>query len=92
MSEQLLSFGDSDRIGRVAMVDTSRLFVDVEDHALLTQASVGQLVAVQGQTQQEYLIGLIERVTRDVGQSVLLEEEDESGTIPIGSGDRKSVV
>lgn len=86
MSEQLLSFTDSDRIGRVAMVDTSRLFIDVEDHALLTQASVGQLVAVQGQTQQEYLIGLIERVTRDVGQSVLLEEEDESGNIPIGSG------
>lgn len=85
MSDVALKFESSDRIGRIIMVDTGRVFIDVEDHSLLTSVSVGQLMAVQGQTQQEYLVGLIERVTRDIGNALLLEEESESGEVPFGT-------
>ena len=66
------------------MVDTGRVFIDVEDHALLTRLSVGNLVALQGQTQQEYLVGIVERITRSTQEELLEEEEDEEGNISVG--------
>ncbi len=85
MSKPALNFQDSDRIGRVAAVDTSRVVVTAEDHALLTRSGVGNLVAIRGSTQQEYLIGMIERVTRTVTEEILLENEDDKGNIPFGN-------
>jgi len=84
-SEPSLNFENAVQIGRVAMVDTSRLFITVEDHNLLTQAAVGQLVAIQGQTQHEFLIGLIERVTRDIGERIGLDDEDETGELQLST-------
>ena len=84
MTKPTLEFTDSDRIGRVTWVDTSRVYIDVEDHELLTQVLVGNLVAVRGRTAHEYLIGITERVTRQVGEQPMLEDEDEEGVVPIG--------
>lgn len=84
MTEPALIFEDADRVGRVASVDTSRVFIDVEDHQLLTRISVGNLIAVTGQTAQEYLVGLVERVTRQLREELLLDEEDQDGNVPFG--------
>ena len=84
MTEPILSFTDATRVGKVASVDTSKVFVDVENHALLTRVSVGNLLAVQGTTAQEFLIGIVERVTRQMKEEALLEQEDEQGNVPIG--------
>ena len=69
MSETpVLTFGQPNRLGKVASVDTSRVLIAVENAALLPRAAVGSLVAIQGVTAQEFLIGMTERVTRQLSE------------------------
>lgn len=62
----VLAFEAPNKLGRVASVDTSRVLIAVENAALLPRAAVGSLVAIQGTTAQEFLIGMTERVTRQL--------------------------
>ena len=62
----ILTFGENDKIGTVASVDTSRVLIAVANAALLPRAAVGTLIAIQGTTAQEFLIGMTERVTRQL--------------------------
>jgi DNA helicase HerA-like ATPase len=67
MSEApMLVFESAALLGKVVSVDTSRVLIAVENALLLPRASVGSLVAIQGATAQEYLIGMTERVTRQL--------------------------
>jgi len=63
---KILIFDQSNRLGKVASVDTSRVLIAVENATLLPRAAVGSLVAIQGATAQEFLIGMTERVTRQL--------------------------
>lgn len=85
MNTPLISFQDADRVGRVAAVDTSRVIITAEDHALLTRSGVGQLVAIRGATQQEFLIGMVERVTRTLGETLLWDKPEAGGEVPTSS-------
>lgn len=78
MTEAALQFAQDDRIGRVASVDTSRVAVSVTNSALLTQIGIGQLVAIRGATEREYLISITERVTRSMREE-LPDLEDAAG-------------
>lgn len=62
----ILKFEAASKIGRVASVDTSRVVILVENSTLLPRAAVGSLVAIQGVTAQEFLIGMTERVSRQL--------------------------
>jgi uncharacterized protein len=62
----ILTFDAPNKLGKVASVDTSRVLIAVENAALLPRAAVGSLVAIQGTTAQEFLIGMTERVTRQL--------------------------
>ncbi len=62
----LLTFDATNKLGMVASVDTSRVLIAVENAALLPRAAVGSLIAIQGTTAQEFLIGTTERVTRQL--------------------------
>jgi hypothetical protein len=67
MSDEIaLVFSDDLKLGKVAAVDTSRVLVAVENSVLLPRAAVGSLCAIQGATKQEFLIGVTERVTRQL--------------------------
>lgn len=67
MSEAtVLKFDASSKLGQVTAVDTSRVLIAVENATLLPRAAVGSLVAIQGTTAQEFLIGMTERVTRQL--------------------------
>ncbi|HUZ94377.1 MAG TPA: ATP-binding protein [Edaphobacter sp.] len=67
MSEAtVLTFDAPSKLGKVAAVDTSRVLIAVENAILLPRAAVGSLVAIQGTTAQEFLIGMTERVTRQL--------------------------
>ncbi len=77
MTEAALQFSESDRIGRVASVDTSRVAVDVTNSVLLTRIGIGQLIAIRGATEQEYLIAMTERVTRSTREDFQEQVEDE---------------
>ena len=86
MSEAALDFAASDHIGRVVSVDTSRVLINVSDSVLLTSIGIGQLLAIKGTTQQEFLIAITEKVTRTLGMELSPEAEtgdDESlSTVP----------
>lgn len=70
MTEAALQFTDDDRIGRVASVDTTRVAVDVTNSILLTRIGIGQLIAIRGTTEREYLIAMTERVTRSMREEL----------------------
>jgi uncharacterized protein len=61
-----LSFDATSKLGKVVAVDTTRVLIEVENSILLPRAAVGSLCAIQGTTAQEYLIGMTERVTRQL--------------------------
>jgi uncharacterized protein len=77
MIEAALQFSDADVIGRVGSVDTSRVAIDVTNSNLLTRIGIGQLIAIRGATEREYLIAITERVTRSIRDN--LPSIDESG-------------
>lgn len=91
MTVQVFEFTDSEQLGRVAGVDTSRVLVDVDDHSLVTRMSVSNLIAVQGATANEYLIGIVDRIVRSTRQEALFEEESDAGDIPIGDAENDLV-
>ncbi|WP_054312001.1 ATP-binding protein [Mesorhizobium sp. 1M-11] len=70
MTDAALQFSEDDKIGRVASVDTSRVAIDVANSQLLTRIGIGQLVAIRGATEREYLISMTERVTRTVREEL----------------------
>lgn len=72
-----LQFEQPDHIGRVASVDTSRVAVDVTNSALLTRIAIGGIIAIRGSTEQDFLIGITERVTRSSRDSFAPTEGDD---------------
>lgn len=84
MVSKTLKFEAKDRLGRVVMVDTSRVLISVDEHQQMTSIAVGNLIAIQGRMASEFLIGIIERVTRSISEKLLLEETEDDGLIPLG--------
>lgn len=75
MTEEVLDFPAEDSLGRVFRVDTSSVWAEATDHERLTRIGVGSLIAFQGSNSSEYLIGMLDRVTRD------LQEEDRKSVV-----------
>jgi len=73
-----LQFTEAELLGKVAAVDTSRVSVDVSNSILLTRIGIGNLIAIRGSTEREYLIAITERVTRSM-RDELPEELPEVG-------------
>lgn len=67
---KVLAFDETTKLGKVAAVDTTRVLVAVENSILLPRAAVGSLCAIQGTTAQEFLIGMTERVTRQLREQI----------------------
>lgn len=78
--EYVISTKDECYIGRVATVDTNRVLIVAESPEIIQALTVSDLVAIQGNTPQEYLIGIIEKVKRSIGTPLLIDSEthDES--------------
>lgn len=79
MTEPALQFSEEEKIGRVASVDTSRVAVDVTNSVLLTRIGIGQLIAIQGSTEREFLIAITERVNRSIREELPPAEELQEG-------------
>ena len=85
MPTNAMSFESSesrDRIGRVMSVDTMRVFIQVDDHELLKRVMVGNLIAVQGSTGHQFLISIVERITRLPADSIAFSEVSDDETAP----------
>ena len=76
MPTATMSYEVSEAIGRVMSVDTMRVFIHVHDHELLKKVMVGNLIAVQGATGHQFLISIVERITR-LPVDVIPNEEPE---------------
>ncbi len=81
MTTTALQFSESEHLGRVAAVDTSKILIAVDEPSLVTRVGVGNLVAVRGATELEYLIGITERVTRTLREEMLEEDVEDKETL-----------
>lgn len=75
-----LDFDVSEALGSAFRVDTGSVWAEAVDHDMITKVGVNSLIAFQGSTSSEYLIGILDRVTRDLYDEALDEvgENDES--------------
>ena len=76
-----LQFANAELLGKVIAVDTSRVIIDVSNSVLLTSLGIGNLIAIRGSTEREYLIAVTERVTRSIRDDLpedLPEEGEET--------------
>lgn len=70
----IFNFEDSSSIGTVFSVDTATLIIKVDELEKLRKLQVNHLVAIQSSKAGQFLIGLINRITRKVS-----DEEQPSG-------------
>ena len=84
MSESALQFESTDRLGKVAAVDTTRVLIGVADPHLVTRVGIGNLIAVKGSTEQEYLIGITEKVTRSLRDDMINADDDGGEIMELG--------
>ncbi len=87
MTGPALEFTDNDQIGRVAGVDTSRVAIDVTNSEMLTRAGIGQLIAIKGATQAEYLIAMTDRVTRALREDLPDPQNDGFDALTVSPSD-----
>jgi hypothetical protein len=87
MTGPALVFTENDQIGRVAGVDTSRVAIDVTNSEMLTRVGIGQLIAIKGATQAEFLIGMTDRVTRSLREELPDPEGGEFGMLTVSPAD-----
>lgn len=83
-----LEFPREGSLGRVFRVDTASVWAEALDHDKLTQVGVGSLVAIQGSTSTEFLVGMLDRVTRDLQDEALVSDLSEEGGVPVEARQR----
>jgi hypothetical protein len=74
MASTVMSFVSETPMGRVMSVDTMRVFIHIDDHELLKKVMVGNLIAIQGATGHQYLISIVERITRLPSDSIAISD------------------
>lgn len=88
MTDFTLNFADKDALGRTFRVDTSSVWAESLDHERLTRIGVGSLIAFQGSNSSEYLIGVLDRVTRDLHDEALVEDDLHEATLLVETRQR----
>lgn len=88
MTDSTLEFPQGQALGRVFRVDTASVWGEALDHERLTRTGVGSLIAFQGSSSSEYLVGVLDRVTRDLQDEVMLDGLELDGTAPIETRQR----
>ena len=83
---QLLNFTDNDLLGSVTHVDTEQIVVEIENTVIMGQICVGNLVAIETGKRHEFLISLIDKVTRKYIDD-FDDTESEENEIMVSSAD-----
>lgn len=63
-------------IGRIANVDTDRAIIISESPEIIQELTVFDLVAIEGNTPTEFLVGIIEKVKRSIGEIQTIDTEE----------------
>ena len=77
----VFNFEEVNAIGQVTAVDTSTVTVHVSDTELLNSVQVNHLVALQSSRPGEFLIGLVQKIVRKMGDNIDEKNEEESETV-----------
>lgn len=83
MTSPALDFPPETALGRVFRVDTASVWAEALDHERLTRIAVGSLVAFQSSNPSEFLIGTLDRVTRDLQEEAAFDEMDPELDVPV---------
>ncbi|MTE24254.1 ATP-binding protein [Microbacterium sp. ZXX196] len=83
MTHAALDFPREAALGRVFRVDTASVWAEALDHDRLTRIGVGSLIAFQGSNPSEFLVGTLDRVTRDLQEEALVDEIGPDGDVPV---------
>lgn len=78
--DYVINVDEDHYIGRIAVVDTHRAMIIAESSEIIQELSVFDLVAIEGNSPSEFLIGLIEKVKRTIGVPLEMEDDDDEGT------------
>lgn len=75
--KRLLNFDETHLIGNVISVETSQVFIKINKSEIMTRLGVGHLVAIKSSSELEILIGIIEKVSRTLTESLEFGESEE---------------
>ena len=76
MVDLVIDTDESCLIGRIANVDTDRAIIISDSSEIIQELTVFDLVAIEGNTPSEYLVGIIEKVKRSIGAPHPIENEE----------------
>ena len=82
MNAPALRFEEADLLGHVAAVDTSRILLDANNPSKISRAGVGNIVAIKGAVETEFLVGIVEKITRTLREGFIDDEDDASFAEP----------
>lgn len=74
----LLNFSKDQLLGSVTYVDTEQIVIEIENTNIMGQICVGNIVAIETGKHHEYIISLIDKVTRKYIDEIGNEESDEN--------------
>lgn len=75
----LLNFDETQFVGIINSVDTSQIYLTVKQVELMKVLGVGNLIAIKSFSEQKYYIGIIEKVSRNISESLIFEDSEEEG-------------
>ncbi|MGM9473448.1 ATP-binding protein [Pseudarthrobacter sp. YS3] len=78
-----LQFDPASPLGMAFRIDTSSVWAEATDSESITRVSIGTLIALEGQLPSEYLVGLLDRVTRDAEQADMLDDLENQDLFPL---------
>lgn len=88
MTNSTLEFPPNTALGRAFRIDTASVWAEATDHDRLTRIGVGSLIAFQGSKSSEYLVGMLDRVTRDLQDEVIEDDPLADEGIPVETRQR----
>lgn len=74
----IFKFESSDKIGSVSYVDTSQVIIYIENENIMPKICIGNLIAIETSKKYEYIIAVIDKVTRKQDESFLLDDADDT--------------
>ncbi|MFZ4763138.1 MAG: ATP-binding protein [Alphaproteobacteria bacterium] len=86
MSDGIFNFNEKDALGYVISVDTAQVIIDVNDIEKLRAFQVNKLVALQSSHSSEFLIGFVQKITRQtkplIGEDETEKNDNDMDEIP----------
>lgn len=75
--ESIFTFEENDKLGNINYVDTTQVIIEINNEYMMPKICIGNLIAIETSKSYEYIIAMIDKVTRKQEENFLLDDEDE---------------